>query len=82
MKTKKDLQRMGVLALAEQWGGELGLIAQINEAQKRGTLTAKQAFDLRQGVKEACKVKDGLTVPSTAISELDKKIAEMIRFYR
>lgn len=82
MKTKKDLQRMGVLALAEQWGGELGLIAHINEAQKRGDLTTKQAYDLRQAVKNACKVKDGLTVPSTAISELDKKIAEAIRFYR
>lgn len=82
MKTKRDLQKMGILALVEQWGGEVETIAHINEAQKRGDLTAKQAFDLRQGVKDACKVKDGLTAPSEAISELDKKIAEAIRFYR
>ena len=82
MKTKRDLQKMGILALVEQWGGEVETIAHINEAQKRGDLTAKQAFDLRQGVKDACKVKDGLTATSEAISELDKKIAEAIRFYR
>lgn len=82
MKTKRDLHKMGVLALVEQWGGEVKFIANINEAQKRGDLTAKQAFDLRQGIKDACKVKDGLTAPSDAISELDKKIAEAIRYYR
>lgn len=49
MKTKRDLQKMGILALVEQWGGEVETIAHINEAQKRGDLTAKQAFDLRGG---------------------------------
>lgn len=82
MKTKRDLQTMGVLALVEQWGGEVEMIAHINEAQKRGDLTAKQAFDLRQAVKSACKVRDGLTTPTEAIIELDKKIAEAIRYYR
>lgn len=82
MKTKRDLQTMGVLALVEQWGGEVEMIAHITEAQKRGDLTAKQAFDLRQAVKDACKVRAALTAPSEAISELDKKIAEAIRYYR
>lgn len=82
MKTKRDLQTMGVLAMVERVGGEVEMIAHINAAQKRGDLTAKQAFDLRQAVKSACKVKDGLTAPSEAISELNKKIAEAIRFYR
>lgn len=49
MKTKRDLQKMGILALVEQWGGEVETIAHINEAQKRGDLTAKQAFDLKKG---------------------------------
>lgn len=82
MKTKRDLQKMGILVLVEQWGGELATIAHINEAQKRGELTAKQAFDLRQGIKDACKVKYGLTAPSAAIGELDKKISEAINLYR
>lgn len=82
MKTKRDLQTMGVLAMVERVGGEVEMIAHINEAQKRGDLTAKQAFDLRQAVKSACKVKDGLTTPTEAISELDKKIAEAVRYYR
>ncbi|MDE6824554.1 MAG: hypothetical protein K2J27_07490 [Duncaniella sp.] len=82
MKTKRDLQTMGILAMVERVGGEVEMIAHINEAQKRGDLTAKQAFDLRQAVKSACKVRDGLTAPTEAIIELDKKIAEAIRYYR
>lgn len=82
MKTKRDLQTMGVLALVEQWGGEVEMIAHIKEAQKRGDLTAKQAFDLRQVVKDACKIREGMTAPSEAITELDKKITEAIRYYR
>ena len=38
-----------------------------------------QAFDLTTAVKEACKVREGLTAPSEAITELDKKIAEADR---
>lgn len=82
MRTKKELQLMGVLSLVEQAGGQLQMIAQINEAQKLGTLTKKQAFDLREAVKEACKVKDGVMIESEAITELDKKILEAVRFYR
>jgi hypothetical protein len=82
MKTKRDLQTMGVLGLVERFGGEVEIITHINEAQKRGDLTAKQAFDLRQAVKQACNVRDGITAPSEAITELDKKIADAIRYYR
>ena len=82
MKTKRDLQTMGVLAMVERVGGEVEMIAHINEAQKRGDLSDKQAFDLRQAVKSACKVREGLTAPTEAITELDKKIAEAIHCYR
>jgi hypothetical protein len=82
MKNKQQLYKMGVLAMVERVGGEVEMIAHINEAQKRGDLTAKQAFDLRQAVKDACKVREGLTAPSEAITELDKKIAEAVRYYR
>lgn len=82
MTSKRQLYKMGVLSMVERVGGEVEMINQINEAQKRGDLTSKQAFDLRKEVKEACKVKEGLTVESEAIAELDKKIIEAVRFYR
>lgn len=82
MRTKQQLYKMGVLSLIEQAGGQLQMIEQINEAQKRGELSKKQAFDLRQAINEACKIRDGLTVPNEAIQELDKKVSEAVKFYR
>lgn len=82
MKSKFQLYRFGVLSLIERAGGEVEFIAHIAEAQKRGELTAKQAHDLRQAVKEACKEREGLTVKSEVIGELNRKIAEAVRFYR
>lgn len=82
MKSKQQLYRFGVLSLVERAGGEVEFIAQIAEAQKRGELTAKQAHDLRQAVKAACQEREGLTIKSEAIDELNKKVAEAVRFYR
>lgn len=82
MKTKQQLYIMGVLSLIERMGGQMEMIDQINEAQKRGELTNKQAYDLRQAIKNAGKVRDGLTAPNEAIQELDRKVSEAIRFYR
>ena len=82
MKGKKDLQRFGVLSLIERLGGEIELTNQINEARQRGELTIKQAHDLRDGIKEACKTKVGLVVPNEQITELDKKLYEAVKFYR
>jgi hypothetical protein len=82
MTTKRELYKMGVLSLIEQVGGQLQMVAQINEAAKRGELTKRQAFDLRRAVNDACKVRTGLTVPNDAIQELDKKVNEAVMFYR
>jgi hypothetical protein len=82
MKGKTDLYNMGVLALVQMQGGELNFIGQINEAQITGTLTKKQAFDMRQAVTAACKTKDGITAPNEAILELDKKVMEAVKYYR
>ena len=82
MKSKQQLYRFGVLSLVERAGGEVEFVAQIAEAQKRGELTAKQAHDLRQAVKASCQEREGLTVKSEAIDELNKKVAEAVRFYR
>ena len=82
MRTKQELYKMGILSLIENQGGQLAVLEQISEAQKRGDLTKKQAYDLRQTINEACNVKEGLTVKNEAIKELDKKVKEATRFYR
>lgn len=82
MTSKRQLYKISVLSVVERFGGEVEMINQINEAQKCGDLTSKQAFDLRKAVKEACKAGDGLTMESEAIAELDKKIMESAMFYR
>jgi hypothetical protein len=82
MKGKKDLYNLGVLALVEMQGGELNLKSQIQEAQKSGKLSKKAAFDLKQAVDAACKEKEGITAKSEAITELDKKIVEAVKYYR
>ena len=82
MKTRQQLYRMGVLSLIEQAGGQVEMLSQIADAQKRGELTKKQAFDLRATINDVCKIRDGLTIPNEAIKELDKKIDEAVRFFR
>ena len=82
MTTKQQLYKMGLLALAEMAGGQLELINQIVEAQKRGDLTKKQAFDFKKAINDAFLLKGGLTAPNDAIQELDKKIVEAVRFFR
>ena len=82
MRTKSDLYKMGVLSLVERAGGQVEMIEQIREALKRGELTRKQAHDLRQAVNDACRVGDGMVVPSSEMREFDKKVSEAVRFYR
>lgn len=82
MKNKKDLNRMGILALVESAGGENAMMNQIAEAQQQGKLNKKQAYDLRQAIKDACTIRDGLVVENEAIAELNKKVTEAVRFYR
>ena len=83
MTTKRDLYKAGLLALVEQQGGQLEVIAQINEALKSGKLKSrKQAHDLREAVNEACKVNGGLVKPNDMVKELDRKIDEATRYFR
>jgi hypothetical protein len=82
MRGKTDLYNMGVVALVERQGGELIFLSQIQEAQKSGKLSRKQAYDIRQAVIAACKNKDGITAQNEAIIELDKKVAEAVKHYR
>ena len=82
MTSKKQFYKMAALSLIERFGGQTQFLQQLQEAQKQGRLTAKQAFDIRQAVKDACNAGEGLTIPNEAVKELDKKLAEAVRFYR
>lgn len=82
MKTKREFSIMGILSLVEKAGGEMAMIDQINESYKIGKLTKKQAFDLRKSVKEACTLKDGITIESDVIKELNNKVKETCNNYR
>jgi hypothetical protein len=81
MNTVKEFKTAGLLTLIDLQGGELAMLQKINEAQKKGELTKKQAFDFRHEVKHACKMTFA-TVKSDVIKELDQKIYEAKSFYR
>jgi hypothetical protein len=80
IKTVEQLKKQGVLLLIHEQGGELEFYKSIAEAQVKGELTKKQAFDLRNLIKEAGKSKL-LTSESDVITELDKKVKEAVKFY-
>ena len=72
---------MGILSLVDRAGGQLEMLGQIRDAQTKGILTAKQAYDLRKAVNEACQ-SEGLTLPNGDIEELDARVSEAVRYYR
>ncbi len=82
MKTKKQFQMMGVLSMVERLGGQGAMVAHIKEAQQRGELSAKQAHDLRHMVNDVCSTVSDCVVKSEAITELDKKMSEAVKYYR
>lgn len=82
MITKKsDLNRLGVLALVEKYGGQQKFIGHIRTAHAEGILTKKQAHDLKEAVNDACALRPGMTSTSEAIEELDGKIRSAVRMY-
>lgn len=80
IKTKKQYQLQAILFYVLQKGGEVEALKEITEAKKRGELSKKQAYDLKEQIKEACKC-ELITSKSDIISELDRKIKESVRFY-
>ena len=82
MRTKQDRYKMGLLGLIEKAGGQMEMLKQITEAQKRGELTSKQAYDARQDVNNACSIRESISAPNEAIQELDKKVNETVKYYR
>ena len=80
IKTKEQLKTQALLLLINEQGGELEFYKCIAEAQKKGDLTKKQAFDLRNLIKDAGKSKL-LTSESDIVTELDKKVKEAVKYY-
>lgn len=81
VNTKKDLYKWGLQAGIESIGGQAEMLRQIAEAQQRGDLTKKQAYDLRAAVVGAYKIDGVMTTASDAIQELDKRVAEAVKMY-
>jgi hypothetical protein len=79
IKTKKQLSHQAIIMYVSTRGGEIKVLTEIQEAQQKGLLTPKQAFDLRQQIKEACK-SELLTVQSDLIAELDSKVKQAYKF--
>jgi hypothetical protein len=81
IKTKKQLSIQALLLLVETKGGEIEIIKEFTEAQRKGNLSKKQAYDLRELIKEACKT-ELFTSDSDIITELDQKIKAAVKYYR
>lgn len=79
---KKEFYTLGVLSLVERAGGVMELIKQIDEQQKNKSITRQQAYTIKQTIKEACNIQNGLIVENEAIKELNKKIKQAVQFYR
>lgn len=82
MKTVKDLNRMGILSLVKDNGGQNEFLATIKDMQEKKELTSKQAFDLKKAINEACKVTDGFVAANKDMEEFLRKVSEVGRYAR
>ena len=82
MRTVPQLNKACIRLAVKGAGGLIQFLDQIEEARQRGEIDKVQACRLRKAVNDACQEKDGQTAQNEAIKELDKKVAEAVRFYR
>ena len=80
VKGKKMQKEFALLHMIHAYGGEMEYIKRVEEARKRGDLTAKEAYDMKQDVKKAYKNED-FTMSSKEIAELDKKVMDRVKVY-
>ena len=79
--TTKELKTLGVLALVQIQGGELAALTQLQERQRRGELTKKQAYDLKNAIRASSKLRIA-SKDNELIKELDEKVKEAVNYYR
>ncbi len=78
MKGVKDMNLAGRLLFIEQMGGELNMLQQITEAQRRGEITKRQADELKRTTKATTRERANFTTRNEAITELDSKVLEVM----
>lgn len=75
VKGLKGLQKLGLLCLVKEWGGDVEFGNRLKEAQLRGEITNKEVYDIRKAVRSAIGSKS--MRPNEAVIELDKKVKQI-----
>lgn len=79
MKGVKDMNLIGRLLFIEQMGGELNVLQQTTEAQRQGKITRYQADELKRTIRATTRERANFTTKNGAISELDRKVLEVLK---
>lgn len=74
MKTKKDLEIIGVITLVERFGGEQTFLELIKELQERKEIDRKEAYKIRTWIKKALKSDKAFVKKNEVIAELNSKV--------
>jgi hypothetical protein len=82
IKTVRQLNTLGLLALTNSNGGLNDIIQMIAESKRRGDLSTMQAYCLKKAFKQACSTDYKMVVPSTTILELDDKVNDIVQQYK
>jgi len=82
VKTVPQLNKVCIRIAVQEAGGLIQFLNQIQEAQQRGEIDKVQACRLKKAINNACQETGGQTAKNEAIKELDKKVAEAVKFYR
>lgn len=62
-------------------GGETKVTEDIKEALIKKRITKKQAYDLRQAIKEAGEGNNNIVEENNIIEELNTKVNEAVKYY-
>lgn len=77
-----ELNKIAFLHFIEMSGGEIALLARINEAQRRGECDKVNAKKMRDKIKRVCTMSGGATaIPSTTVAEMNARITEFAEGY-
>lgn len=81
IKTKRELHKAAISLFIEKMGGEAKVTEDIKEALIKKRITKKQAYDLRQAIKEAGEGNNNIVEENNIIEELNTKVNEAVKYY-
>lgn len=81
MKGKKDFNLMARLSFIQERGGEIPVLQDINEYYKIGSLTRRQADELKKAIRDTCMQNTKFIKENGIIVELDQKIDEACNLF-